>query len=61
MTRIIYIQVFSDALPLEGVPTGVARVINICALNKHLYFLCVLLPDYEFMHETTDLYSLKMS
>jgi hypothetical protein len=61
MPRLIRIQVLSDALPLEGVPTGVTRVANICALKNHLYFLHVLLPDHGFMHVTTDLCSLKTS
>jgi hypothetical protein len=34
-------QVLSDALPLEGVATGVTSVANICALKNHLYFLRV--------------------
>jgi hypothetical protein len=37
-SRLIHTQVLSDALPLEGVPTGVTRVANICALKYHLYF-----------------------
>jgi hypothetical protein len=41
MPRPICIQVFSDVLPLEGVPTGVTRVANRCVLKNHLYFLCV--------------------
>jgi hypothetical protein len=40
-SRSIHIQVLSDALPLEGVPTGVTRVANKCALKNHLYFLHV--------------------
>jgi hypothetical protein len=59
MPRPIYIQVLSDVLPLEGVPKGVTRVANRCALKNHLYFLCVLLPDHEFMHVMIDLCSLK--
>jgi hypothetical protein len=39
--RPIHIQVFSYALPLEGVATGVTRVANICALQYHFYFLHV--------------------
>jgi hypothetical protein len=61
MPRSIHIQLFSDALPLEGVPTWVTRVANICALKNHLYFLRVLLPDYGFMCVMTYLCSLKMS
>jgi hypothetical protein len=60
MPRPIHIQVFYDALPLEGVPTWVKRVANRCALKNHLYFLCVLLPDHRFMCVTTDLCSLKI-
>jgi hypothetical protein len=37
--------VLSDVLPLEGVPTGVTRVANICALKYHLYFLHVRIPQ----------------
>jgi hypothetical protein len=40
-SRLICIQVLSNALPLEGVPTWVTRVANICALKYHLYFLHV--------------------
>jgi hypothetical protein len=40
-SRSIHIHVFSDALPLEGVPLWVTRVANRCALRYHLYFLCV--------------------
>ena len=40
-SMLIYIQVLFDALPLEGVPTGVTRVANKCALKYHLYFLHV--------------------
>jgi hypothetical protein len=40
-SRSIYIQVLSDALPLEGVPTRITRVANRCALRYHLYFMCV--------------------
>jgi hypothetical protein len=40
-SRLIHIQVLSDALPLEGVPTKVTRVANKCALKYHLYFLHV--------------------
>jgi hypothetical protein len=40
-SRSIRIQVLSDVLPLEGVPTRVTRVDNRCALKYHLYFLCV--------------------
>jgi hypothetical protein len=40
-SRAIRIQVLSDALPLEGVPTGVTRVVNRCALKYHLYFMHV--------------------
>jgi hypothetical protein len=40
-SRPIHIQVLSDALPLEGVPTGVTRVANIYVLKYHLYFLGV--------------------
>jgi hypothetical protein len=61
MPRSIRIQVLSNALPLEGVPTGVTRVANRCALKNHLYFLRVLLPNRGFMRVTTDLCSLKMS
>ena len=50
----------SDVLPLEGVPIGVTRVSNRCALKYHLYFLRVGIPDRGFMCVTTDLYSLKM-
>jgi hypothetical protein len=41
MPRSICMHVLSDALPLEGVPIGVKRVANICALKSHLYFLRV--------------------
>jgi hypothetical protein len=40
-SRLIRTQVLSDVLPLEGVPTGVTRVANRCALKNHLYFLRV--------------------
>jgi len=40
-SRLICTQVFSDALPVEGVPIGVTRVANRCALKNHLYFLRV--------------------
>jgi hypothetical protein len=40
-SRSICIQVLSDALPLEGVPTRVTRVANKCVLKYHLYFLHV--------------------
>ena len=40
-SMLICIQVLFDALPLEGVPTGVTRVANRCALKNHLYFLRV--------------------
>ena len=40
-SRPIHTQVLSDALQLEGVPIGVTRVANRCALKNHLYFLCV--------------------
>jgi hypothetical protein len=40
-SRSIRIQVLSDALALEGIPTGVTRVANRCALKYHLYFLHV--------------------
>jgi hypothetical protein len=39
--RSICIHVLSDALPLKGVPTGVTRVANRCALKYHLYFVHV--------------------
>jgi hypothetical protein len=61
MPRPIGIKVLSDFLPLEGVPTGVTRVANICVLKKHLYFLQVLLPNRGFMPIMTDLCRLKMS
>jgi hypothetical protein len=60
MPRLIHIQVLSDVLPLEGVPTRVTRVANRCVLKNHLYFLCVLLLDHGFMHVMTYLCSLKM-
>jgi hypothetical protein len=60
-SRPIHIQVMSDALPLEGVPTGVIRVANICALKYHLYFPCVGIPNHGFMRVTIDLCSLKTS
>ena len=50
----------SDALALEGAPTWVTRVANRCALEYHLYFLHVLLPNCRFMHAMTDLCSFKM-
>jgi hypothetical protein len=54
-SRLIRIQVLSDALPLEGVPTWVTRVAKKCVLEYHSYFLHVLLLDHMFMHGTTDL------
>jgi hypothetical protein len=39
--RMFCIEVFSDALALEGVPTRVTRVANKYSLKYHLYFLCV--------------------
>jgi hypothetical protein len=36
-SRLIHIQVLSDALPLEGVPTGVTRVAN----NVRLGTTCI--------------------
>jgi hypothetical protein len=41
MPRLIHIQVLSDALPLEWVPTRVTSVANICVFKNHLYFLRV--------------------
>jgi hypothetical protein len=41
MPSSICIHVLSDALPLEGVSRGATRVENRCALNNHLYFICV--------------------
>ena len=41
ISRLIRIQVLSDALPLKGVPTWVTRVVKRCALKYQLYFLCV--------------------
>jgi hypothetical protein len=40
-SRLIHTEVLSDALPLEGVPTGVTRVAIRCALKYHLYFMSV--------------------
>jgi len=40
-SSLIRIHVLSNVIPLEGVPTGVKRVGNICALKYHLYFLHV--------------------
>jgi hypothetical protein len=48
ISRLICILVLSDALPLEGVPTGVTRV----AKNVHLSTTCsscVCFPDRGFM------------
>jgi hypothetical protein len=60
-SRAICIQVLSNALPLEVVPTWVIRMANICALEYLLYFLCVLLLDNGFMCITTYIYSFNMS
>jgi len=56
-SRLIHTHVLSDMLPLEGVPTGVTRVANRCALKYLLYFMRA---DRGFMHVTTYLCSFKM-
>jgi hypothetical protein len=48
--------VLSDALPLEGVPTGVTRVANRCALKNHLYESL----NHGFMRVMTNLCGLNM-
>jgi hypothetical protein len=50
-SRLIRIHVLSDALPFEGVPTGVTRVANRCALKYHLYFVRIrLYPEKNLTH-----------
>jgi hypothetical protein len=48
ISRSIYIQVLSDVLPLEGVPTKVTRVAN----NVRLSTTC---SSYVYASPTTDL------
>jgi hypothetical protein len=48
ISRPIRIHVFSDALPLEGVPTWVTRVDN----NVHLKTTCI---SYMYVSSTTSL------
>jgi hypothetical protein len=48
ISRLIYIQVLYDALPFEGVPIGVTRVVN----NVHLSATC---SSYVYASSTMDL------
>jgi hypothetical protein len=49
ISRPIYIQVLSDALPLEGVPTWVTRVDNNLCLSTTCSSCVYASSDREFM------------
>jgi hypothetical protein len=59
-SRLIHTQVFSDALPLEGVPTGVTMVANRCVIKNHCISCMYESINHGLMCVMIDIYGLRM-